>query len=291
MKTPSSYRTATAFRHALEDRLKAISKKDGTDLTRLRRRVAFDRFLARLFARETPKWLLKGGYAMEIRLSNLARTTKDIDLSLTDDVSLGTPEKIPSTVLELLRDAAEQALKDWFTFYVGESTVELHLAPTAGARYPIDCLVDQRRFIAFHLDVGVGDVVSDNPEPCQGHDLLRFAGIHPARVMLIPMTVQFAEKLHALTLPRGDRDNTRVKDLADLILMLQHGIKAGEKLRQAVQATFARRATHPVPSVLPSLPLAWTEAYSGLARELHLEPASLDEVVRLLNNSLNILRS
>ena len=32
---------------------------------------------------------------------------------------------------------------------------------------------------------------------------------------------QFAEKLHAYTLPRVGRENTRVKDLVDLVLLIE----------------------------------------------------------------------
>lgn len=48
-----SYSTAFAFRRALEDRLNAASKAEGVDLQRMRRQVAFDRLLVRLFAEGT----------------------------------------------------------------------------------------------------------------------------------------------------------------------------------------------------------------------------------------------
>ena len=48
MKT-SRYATATAFRRALEDRLQQWSVAENLDIQRLRRQVAFDRLLARLF--------------------------------------------------------------------------------------------------------------------------------------------------------------------------------------------------------------------------------------------------
>jgi hypothetical protein len=82
---PRRYASAAAFRVALETRLKAISKAEGIDLQRLRRQVSFDRLLARLFAEKNAPWLLKGGYAMELRLRT-ARTTKDIDISLSAQV-------------------------------------------------------------------------------------------------------------------------------------------------------------------------------------------------------------
>ena len=88
---PKRYATAAGFRRALEDRLQDIARKEGIDLQRLRRQVAFDRLLARLFqaaqARALP-WVLKGGYAMELRIKT-ARTTKDIDLTMRSVFSSG----------------------------------------------------------------------------------------------------------------------------------------------------------------------------------------------------------
>jgi len=51
MIEPRKYATATAFRRALEDRLKEVSLREGPDIQRLRRQVAFDRPLARLSRR------------------------------------------------------------------------------------------------------------------------------------------------------------------------------------------------------------------------------------------------
>ena len=78
------YKTAKAFRSALEDRLRVLWKKEGTDLARLQKRVGFERLLARLFYGENVPWLLKGGYAMEMRLRDSARSTKDVDHSIAE---------------------------------------------------------------------------------------------------------------------------------------------------------------------------------------------------------------
>ena len=81
MPPPRTYTTAGAFRRALEERLKRASQTDQIDVNRLRRQVSFDRLLARLFRDETPPWVLKGGYALELRFK-AARSTVDIDLTL-----------------------------------------------------------------------------------------------------------------------------------------------------------------------------------------------------------------
>jgi len=43
------FKSATDFRKSLEARLKNLAEETGQDLQRLRRKVAFDRLLARIF--------------------------------------------------------------------------------------------------------------------------------------------------------------------------------------------------------------------------------------------------
>ena len=75
-----TYRSAADFRRALEDRLQDIAKKEAIDLQRIRREVAFDRLLVRLFRGERPDklpWALKGGYAMELRIQSAQRMNQE----------------------------------------------------------------------------------------------------------------------------------------------------------------------------------------------------------------------
>src|ERR1035438_2339165 len=93
MPDAKGYATAGAFRRALEDRLKRIAQQQTVDVNRLRRQVAFDRLLARLFLPDQPPWILKGGYALEL-LFDTARATIDIDLTLPGlDVTGGQPNE------------------------------------------------------------------------------------------------------------------------------------------------------------------------------------------------------
>ncbi len=72
------YATATAFRQALEGRLRRLGLESNTSLSRLRKVVAFDRLLARMVAADPGLWIVKGGYALEMRLGARARTTRDV---------------------------------------------------------------------------------------------------------------------------------------------------------------------------------------------------------------------
>ena len=117
MDEVKQYKTAGAFRTALEARLQARAQEKRTDLQRLRLQVAFDRFLARFFPKGpkgTYPWILKGGYAMELRMRS-ARTTKDIDLTLHDGTRLAqrprrAPEASTGDATRLRRDPIQRLL-------------------------------------------------------------------------------------------------------------------------------------------------------------------------------------
>lgn len=81
MATARTYTSAGAFRKALEERLINESRARQMDINRLRRQVSFGRLLARLFRTEAVPWVLKGGYALELRFKAV-RFTIDIDLTL-----------------------------------------------------------------------------------------------------------------------------------------------------------------------------------------------------------------
>lgn len=165
------YATGAALRTALEERLKQIAKTEGTELQRLRRRVAFDRLLARLLGGVDTQWVLKGGYAMELRFQ-VARATKDLDFTVR---AISTPSG--DSVLEYLQEAGQRNLRDFFSFRVSLPMMDLDGAPYGGSRYPVEATMAQRTFAKFHLDVGIGDVVLDPLEHIQTRDWLGFAEI------------------------------------------------------------------------------------------------------------------
>ena len=105
MPSPTTYATSRAFRTALEERLKRASQNDRIDPNRLRRQVSFDRLLARLFREEPAPWVLKGGYALELRFKN-ARSTVDIDLTLQRVVATSAGGDTNRVVREMLQSVA-----------------------------------------------------------------------------------------------------------------------------------------------------------------------------------------
>jgi len=160
--------TAGALCAALEARLNEKSRRDGVDLQRLRRQVAFDRLLARMFdcsQLDRDGWVLKGGYALEMRFHQ-ARSTKDLDLTVRRNGPRS--DESPASLRERLQLAAEVQLPDFFKFVVGEAMAELNQAPEGGARFPVDARLDGRTFVRFHVAFvrrGTHSIPLDVPRP------------------------------------------------------------------------------------------------------------------------------
>jgi len=251
----------------LEERLKRASLTDQIDPNRLRRQVSFDRLLARLFREDPAPWVLKGGYALELRFK-AARSTVDIDLTVQRvAASAGGDEN--QVVRQMLQSAAAVALGDWFEFTIGPPVMDLTAAPYGGARYPIEARLDERILARFHLDAGIGDVVMRPLETIVCRDWLGFAGIESSRVLMIAREQQFAEKIHAYTLPRNAA-NSRVKDLVDLALLIGSGGLDKQRILEALRLTFERRGTHDLPANLLPPPADWQVPFHALAEECGL---------------------
>jgi hypothetical protein len=155
---------------------------------------------------------LKGGYALELRFKT-ARSTVDIDLTMGRVEDATDSSDVNQVVREILQAAASLPLGDWFEYTIGSPMMDITAAPYGGARYPVEVRMDGRIFAKFHLDAGIGDIVIHPVEIIETRDWLAFAGIERSQVRLIAREQQFAEKIHAYTLPRNT-PNSRVKDLA-----------------------------------------------------------------------------
>ncbi|MEN8171548.1 MAG: nucleotidyl transferase AbiEii/AbiGii toxin family protein [Chloroflexota bacterium] len=261
------YTTGGAFRRALEDRLKIIQNSENMPLVRLRKQVAFERFIARLQTIQPNTWILKGGLAMQLRFGVQSRTTKDIDL-LTKELAVN--------IFDSLLEAADLNKGDWFTFEVSQ-TEDVPQDVFGGYRYHIQCRLDGRIFEAFNVDVGVGDILVEGYDILHFDPILDFAGITSTEVPCYPVTQQIAEKLHALTREYASGGSTRVKDVVDILLLAGLGGINGVMLSKAINGTFELRNTHPVPNEMPALSKSLRYKYDHLAKELNLAINNFDD--------------
>jgi hypothetical protein len=188
---------------------------------------------------------------MELRLSS-ARATKDIDLTYLQRVK-NKDDLLSAVIFSDLQQLAAIDLGDYFSYALGEAQVDLDNATYSGVRYPVSSFIDGKLFVRFHL-VG-GDVLTSSTETLMTPDWLNFCGIAAPSIKIISIEQQFAEKIHAYTLFRGDKLNSRVKDLVDILLLMRMRSLDFEKLRANLQKVFKIRNTHVLPTQLPTPPL------------------------------------
>ena len=198
---------------------------------------------------------------------NKARTTKDIDISFKGTLGgvwTGQRSSDPKALQDFLQRIAAFDTKDFFEFIIGSSILDLENAPYGGYRFPIEARMAGRVFIKFEVDVAAGDVWIEQHETVKLRDWLGFAGIEPAVISVISKEQQFAEKVHAYTLPRKT-PNSRVKDLVDILLLIETGDLKAERLVNMLVETFQRRGTHTIPTVLPVPPDSWNTPFRKMA--------------------------
>ena len=274
------YGSAASFKAALEAHLRKRAGQRSVPLRTLQLKLVIERRLARLFREPDPPWLLKGGFAMDLRFRPRARTTKDVDLSLALTPEDGS--EFTSAFREQLQACVDFDLGDYLTYRIGAPKKDFANAPGGGARYPCAAVFVGKTYARFHIDVGCGDALVGEPERIVGDDLLSFAGIAPAEVLAISKAQQFAEKLHAYTFAWKDRLNTRTKDLVDLVPLIERGTPDVTETRSALSATFSARATHPIPDKLEPPPEAWAVDFPPMAAEAGLSTADYLEAFSVL---------
>jgi|DewCreStandDraft_5_1066085.scaffolds.fasta_scaffold00018_16 predicted nucleotidyltransferase component of viral defense system len=250
-------RTPAGFRTQLLQRLRNEALRTGIPAQRFQQCVAFERLLARL--PRDGNWILKGGFALQFRYGLRTRPTRDVDLRTSLD---------PATALGLLRQAlATAAALDNFSFELGEVAQEMQGAPGGSLRVRVTTRVAGLEFTVFHIDLSSGDALVEPPDLLRGSDLLQFAGIPPIEFPVYPVSQHLAEKLHAYTLPRS-HENTRVRDLVDLILIAATERVEADRLARSVTATFSIRGTHSIPEQFPAPPDSWSQPFRAIATEI-----------------------
>ncbi len=268
-----TYDTPHALRVALEQRLLNRSKESGVPLDRLRRRVMFERVVARLERSEPGAWVLKGGMALEVRLGDQARLTKDVDLGLRESTT--DASALRGRLMDCLDEDADG---DGFVFEVG--LVE-QMAEDGGGhvswRAPVRVNLAGKPFGAIKVDI------SPRPHELLATDrktiptALAFAGAEPIQMEVIAIHRHAAEKLHAMLRTYADGESSRVRDLVDLMLILEHETLELRVLAETVRTVWQERDGVEPPTSFPGVPEGWPARYEQLASENDVEPQSFTE--------------
>ncbi len=169
--------------------------------------------------------------ALEVRLSDRARLTKDIDLGLRETV------EDQRELYERLVEALEaDPYDDWFVLAVEP----LHRLMEDGAgkaawRTTVDARLAGKTFGRVKLDSSPRAHELDATDKVALPNSLSFAGISVPTIEITDIQRHAAEKLHGMHRDFGDRDNSRVRDLVDLVILHENGLLEAARLPGVVR--------------------------------------------------------
>jgi hypothetical protein len=249
----------------LEQLIGRHSRESGIATDRVRRWVSTMALLGALERaapdHAPPRFLLKGGVAIELRVRTGARATKDVDVVFGSD---------PDELLDALDAAFAEPYCD-FAFRRGAPAEH---GPHA-TRFDVRLTYQTRAWATVRLEISGPEQGADEPEYIEAISLQDFKLTGPRAIACLPLRFQIAQKLHAVSERPADRTNDRFRDLVDL-LVLRNLIDDLPALRRACETTFASRATHAWPPSLDAPP-TWQTGYARLAGEVGLDVVDVDD--------------
>ncbi len=268
-----------AIEQSIKEKLKKISKSEGTSFQVLLETLFLERFMVRLAASKHRKnFIFKGGMCLDQYLE-MGRETRDLDF-LMHKIESNAEE-----VRKIFEEIAGGKVNDGFVF----AEVELDLLSTLHKKYPgyrmsiIGKLGQIRQKLT--VDVGVGDVV--RPRLLEV-ELLRDKGpIFEASIKInaYPPAYIFAEKLEAI-IHLGE-SNGRMKDFFDCFQILKEDSIQKDDFKEAIHATFTNRGTKlsRIPNIADELSSRW----NGFVRKNKIEDLELGSVIVAINKFLSRL--
>jgi hypothetical protein len=232
------WRSPDATRQALTARTRARHPPElrGQRL----REIAYRRLLARIFATQSKRWVVKGGVALLLRLDP-NRTSNDIDLAYVAQAGEH------AVALTALVEAAAHDLGDFFEFEIRRDRIE-EVDPDhpleRALSVPVVARIGATTFAEFSIDLASPSEEDIEIEWVQPEATLtgqpEVDQTEPVAVLALP--AQIADKLCALHERHGDGHySSRARDLADLAMIAQQKDSDGSGLIAHVRREEARR--------------------------------------------------
>lgn len=267
-----------ALRDSINHRLANVAAERHVAPDRVRRHFVFQRILVRLSAAEG--WVLKGGFALEVRLGLQARATKDLDLAMLDDAD-------GAEVQDRLLDALDVDAQDGLTFQVSAPrALASDEADNPGWKFTVTSYLGGKVFAPLRVDV-----VARNAEIAGAVGTIEVRPpilsecLSSTAMPAVDVAQHAAEKFHAMARTyAGDRPSSRVKDLVDVVLLAEAGLLPQPDLAGRLHTVWHVRDGMPPPAQLPEFPAAWLGDYAAMAAELDLDidyPTARSTVQRL----------
>ena len=221
----------------------------------------------------SPVFLTRGGVAMELRVGDKARVTRDVDFVLRGD---------PSALIAHL-DAAFAEDFEEFSFERDEPE-PLELRPQV-RRVRVKTSFRTKPFMTVIVEVAPVEAGGEEMEHLPAHDLAAVGLDGPDVIPVLASPWQIAQKLHAVTEPplRPDGGNPRYWDLVDLQI-LQAMLSGGlAPVKDACVRTFNTRAQQSWPPRVTTYS-DWPARYATMARSLDMPVTDLDAAIEIVHD-------
>lgn len=250
--------------------MQTLSVEQGIAADRLRRWVSTMVVLGALErdGDDGHRFLLKGGVAIELRLRLRARATKDVDIIVVCDND--------ADLVEVLADALDEPHLG-FGFRV---TNVREIANTPALRMDLKLTFKGKPWATVQLEASRPEANAAEPELIGAISLTELGLNGPDEIACQSVRYQIATKLHAVSERFEDRENDRVRDLIDLLLLADLAPDL-PRVREACLDIFGSRAKHewaPRLTIEPS----WQEQYRALANEQEFAIDDVDEAVSMV---------
>lgn len=243
-------------------------KDSGQPVGRLNLRIAA-MMLAGALARvvepdDQAAFAIKGGIAMELRLGDRARATRDIDLIIRGDTGQ-------------LADALDARLREPYNgFEFRRREIADHPAHPDVKQVEIQVIFARKVLCTAKLEIAPAETGNEEFASLPGASLDPVGLDGPELVQVLAGPWQIAQKLHAVTQRYPDgRENPRFRDLID-IQLLEATDPDSREVRDACEQVFAARRQHPWPPDL-EVPPSWTAGYAAIAGALVFPVSDVDE--------------
>jgi hypothetical protein len=213
-----------------------------------------------------PRIIVKGGVALELRLRDRARATKDIDVVLRD----AKADLANALELALTEDAYQgfSFRRKGEPLLLDNGTVNIEFRITYRGHPWTSISVDVARAEAGESDIEWVKAIALTDD---------FGVTGPAELPCLPLRFHVAQKLHGMTRPpRPGKRNERFRDLIDLLLMEALVVDDYVNLREACELVFRSRNTHAWPPNPDDLPPHWSAPFTQLAEELRLPETNIE---------------
>ena len=255
MATTLPYANPQALLAAITDKIAAeIAAGSVYNHEELRRHLAYDRLLARIFSSQPDRWLLKGGGALLARIPD-ARHSKDLDIAYAGDLD---------QAVDALSAAAATDLGDYFI--IGASEVKAVLTgPTPGRRIPIKSRIGPKPFSSFQIDVVLEEGLTTTPDSVEPLSPIRIEGLTQVRYRTYPLVDHLADKHAAMIEVHDGRPSTRYRDLVDIVQIATTQAIDAKTFSIALFTKYALRGLE-APTHFKSPGDDWPAGYVAVAR-------------------------